>query len=228
MTYRRYGIYDTPPAGALADFGANWLGWELTNGKPRSHPLIADLPAPIADITARPRKYGLHGTIKPPFFLAPDTDEQGLRAALAELCETLTPVRLDGLVLSQIGRFLALKVEGDQTPLADLASTVVQSLDHFRAPPSEAELARRRKSSLSPRQDALLTQWGYPYVMDEFRFHITLTGPMSQDHCAQTRAALTPHIAPLLPAPFDVDSLTLVGEDASGMFHEIHRYALSG
>ena len=228
MQFQRYGIFHTPPPGALARFGARWLGWDVATGQPSPHPDIPDLPAPIADITATPRKYGLHGTIKPPFFLAAGTTAPGLHDAFETLCASLSPVRLDGLRITRLGRFLALTVKGDQSLLAKHAAIVVQRLDPFRAPPTSAELARRRRSRLSPRQEALLAQWGYPYVMKEFRFHITLTGPLSPDQADQVQQVLTPRLAPLLPVPFDVTDLTLVGEDAAGMFHEIHRCALTG
>lgn len=227
MQFKRYGIYYTPEPGALADFGAQWLGWDPVAGTQCPHPEIADLPRPVEEITATPRKYGLHGTIKPPFFLAEGQSPDALQEALAALCATLAPVTLPGLALSQLGSFLALKIDGDQTPLAALAARAVTELDSFRRPPSEAELARRRQANLSPAQEALLAEWGYPYVMEEFRFHITLTGRLGKD-AAPTQAALLPHITTLLPQPFVVSSLTLVGEDDSQMFHEIHRYALTG
>ncbi|MCW8843936.1 MAG: DUF1045 domain-containing protein, partial [Rhodobacteraceae bacterium] len=174
------------------------------------------------------RKYGLHGTIKAPFRLADDTSLQDLENTLETLTKRLPPVTLDGLRLSRIGRFLALTVKGDQTPLADLAGAIVQELDRFRAPPTDAELARRRQARLSPRQEALLRQWGYPYVLDEFRFHITLTGRLAKGEADQVHTALAPHLTPLLPTPFTLPDLTLVGEDRAGMFHEIQRHPLSG
>ena len=226
--FSRYAIYYTPPNGALATFGAQWLGWDIETGCAVPHPAISGLPAPISEMTATPRKYGLHGTIKPPFRLADGTTTDGLKAAFSDLAAQLPAVSLDGLELTRLGGFLALTIRGDQTPLADLAGSVVQGLDAFRARPSEAELERRRKANLSPRQEELLMQWGYPYVMDEFRFHITLTGRLGRKDAETTKAALAPHIATLLPAPFSVGDLTLVGEDENGMFHEIHRYTLSG
>lgn len=226
MQFRRYGIYYTPEPGPLADFGAAWLGWDLAKGTPVAHPEVSGLPVPIEDITATPRKYGLHGTIKPPFFLADGTDAAMLDEALATFCASQSPVTLEGLALAQLGGFLALKIDGDQTPLADIASACVRTLDSFRAPPSDAELARRRKANLSAAQEALLQQWGYPYVMEEFRFHITLSGRLGA-HAEATKAALEPHVAPLLPRPFVVTGLTLVGEDDAGMFHSIRRHTFS-
>ena len=224
--FKRFAIYYAPEAGALADFGASWLGWDLAAGMPVIHPQIAGVD--VAGLTATPRKYGLHGTVKPPFRLAEGTDFEALAAATERLCAAQAPVILDGLALSRIGGFLALTVTGDCASLNTLAATMVRGLDDFRAPLSDAELARRRKSRLNARQDALLRQWGYPYVMEEFRFHITLTGRLPKGGEDIIRGHLEPLIAPLLPSPFRINDLCLVGEDGNGMFHLIRRCTLSG
>ncbi len=227
MKVQRYGIFFTPRPGALAEFGAAWLGWSPVTGLPVEHPKIEGLTQPLSEITATPRKYGLHGTIKPPFALAKGTNADALRRTFDALCTTQAPVSLDGLQLTRLGSFIALTVDGDQTPLAEVAGTFLRELDVFRAAPSQAELSRRRKATLSPRQEAPLTQWGYPYVLDEFRFHLTLSGQLGAD-AMPTISALAPHLMPLLDRPFVIDTLTLVGEDENGMFHEVHRQALTG
>ncbi|MGB0904967.1 MAG: DUF1045 domain-containing protein, partial [Mangrovicoccus sp.] len=122
MTYQRYAIYYLPQPGPLADFGASWLGWDCQTGQAAAHPVLEGLPRPVSEITATPRKYGLHGTLKPPFYLAEGMDEAGLNTALDALCASAAPLSLSPLELSQLGGFLALKISGDQTPLADLAS----------------------------------------------------------------------------------------------------------
>lgn len=228
MQFTRYAIYYTPPKGALATFGAHWLGWDIEAGQHVAHPDIPDLPCPVENITRTPRKYGLHGTIKPPFHLAQGTSVTELQDACAVLAAKLPAITLPSLQLSRLGGFLAVTIAGEQTPLAELASTVVRDLDPFRAPASDREIKRRQQANLSPRQTALLQEWGYPYVMDEFRFHITLTGPQSEHDASRVHAALAPILGPILPSPFQVSDLTLVGEGPDGMFHEIHRYALSG
>ncbi|WP_323781352.1 DUF1045 domain-containing protein [Thalassovita sp.] len=224
--FKRFAMYYAPEAGDLADFGASWLGWDLTTGKATTHPQIEGLD--VAALTATPRKYGLHGTMKPPFRLAEDTDFNALSAAAETLCAAQAPVRLEGLALARLGGFLALTVTGDTQPLSTLAATIVRGLDDYRAAPSDAELNRRRKANLTDRQEALLTQWGYPYVMEEFRFHITLTGRLDRVEADTVRNRLASIVTPLLPRPFIVSDLCLVGEDEAGMFHLIHRYALSG
>ncbi len=228
MKFSRYAIYVTVPPGPLNDFGAAWLGWNAATGERPDAPIVEGLPKPAHTITARPRKYGLHGTMKPPFRLADGHDFEALNAAFADFCARRAPVPLGGLALTRLGRFLALTPTGDPAGLAALAFAAVKELDGFRAPATEAELDRRRQSGLTPRQEALLLQWGYPYVGEEFRFHITLSGPLSEADAETTASALAPHLTPLLPKPYVVQALTLCGEDSEGMFHELHRCALTG
>ncbi|WPZ28609.1 DUF1045 domain-containing protein [Sulfitobacter sp. OXR-159] len=225
MKFDRYAIYYTPQ-GSLAEAGAAWLGWDVARGRAVAHPEVAGLD--VAALTQTPRKYGLHATIKPPFVLAEGTTADGLLAEFEALCTRLSPVTLDGLALTPLGRFLALTPEGDTAALNAMAAEVVRGLDTFRAPPSEADLARRRQANLTPAQEANLSQWGYPYVMEAFRFHVTLTGKLPKSDLPRVTAALAPYIAPHLPQPFILDSLTLVGQAEDGMFHEVHRAALSG
>ncbi|MBW4707198.1 DUF1045 domain-containing protein [Roseobacter sp. YSTF-M11] len=218
MKFARYGIYYTPAPGAFADAGAAWLGWDVARGQA--------VGAPDDAITRRPRKYGFHGTIKPPFRLVPGTGEGALASELAQLCHRLEPVVLDGLTLSKIGSFLALTPVGDVRALATMAAEVVRGLDAFRAPPDPAELEKRRQSNLSPLQEKYLKDWGYPYVMDAFRFHMTLSGPLPAARRDAVLAQATKHFLDIPPRPFVIDSLTLVGEDEDGKFREISRYTL--
>lgn len=223
--FTRYAVYFTP-MGDLAEFGARWLGWDVATGMERTHP-----DAPGLDVTAltkTPRKYGLHGTIKPPFRLRDGLNETGLQAALADFCATTPRFDLDGLALSRIGRFLALVPVGDTSALSAMAARAVTELDGFRAPLTDAELAKRRKSRLTPAQDQHLLDWGYPYVMDQFRFHITMSGPVNDATAQAALAVLEPLVAPVLPTPFGIDGLTLAGEDINGFFHKVHRYTFTG
>ncbi|WP_146348239.1 DUF1045 domain-containing protein [Falsiphaeobacter marinintestinus] len=228
MTFKRFAIYYAPPAGAdWTRWATAWLGWDMEAGCAIAHPDIAGLPAPVDQITRTPRKYGLHGTIKPPFRLAEGTSLGDLEVAMERLCASLAPVRLQGLTLTRLGRFLALCPPQDPA-FGALAARCVRELDRFRAPASEAELAKRRSSALSKTQEANFVQWGYPYVMDDFRFHITLSGKLPKAELPPVIAALEAQLCPLLPTPLVMHDLALVGEDEDGQFHLIHRYTLSG
>jgi putative phosphonate metabolism protein len=228
MPFTRYAVYFTPPPGPLSDFGAAWLGWDPARGIAVPHPDIPGLPAPVGTLTEAPRKYGLHATMKPPFALAPGATGAALRDAFAAFCATTAPVTLDGLAVATLGRFLALRPEGDETGIGTLAAACVRSFEPFRAPLTGAQLARRRAGGLSVEQEARLERWGYPHVMEGFRFHITLTGPRPKSELPVLRAVLEQRLAPLLARPFPVDALSLMGEDDAGRFHLVHRHALAG
>lgn len=227
MTFTRYAIYFVPPAGEdWSQFGTSWLGWNIESGQEATHPAVPGLD--VAAVTGVPRKYGLHATMKPPMRLAEGLSRAELEDACATLAAAQKPVALDGLQLARLGRFLALCPVGNQTALNALAAACVTDLDRFRAPASEAELTRRRTSGLTPAQDENLSRWGYPYVLDAFRFHITLTGKLPKAELPAVEDALGTHLIPLLPEPFQIRDLALVGEAPDGRFHLIHRYALSG
>lgn len=223
--FERFAVYVTPE-GPLAGFGAAWLGWDIAAGQAVA--FAEDTGLDLEAITRTPRRYGFHATIKPPFRLNDGQTRAALEAAFAAFCASEPAVMVDGLRLSRIGPFLALTARGDQGGLERLAARAVAQLDPFRAPPGEDELDRRRAAGLTPAQDALLRRWGYPYVMDEFRFHITLSGALDTATAQRVEACLEPRLAPLLPAPFRIGHLTLAGEDEGGMFHALHRVALSG
>ena len=223
MLYTRFAIYYVPPDGPLANFGASWLGWDVLRGVDAPQ---HDLPG-LHDITMTPRKYGFHGTLKPPFQLKDGHTLDDLAAATADLATKLTTVYCDALELVPLARFLGLTPRGDLKPLQRLAEACVRDLDKFRAPASDAELARRRKGGLSPRQEALLMQWGYPYVMEEFRFHLTLTGRLPTADIPVWSATVRRHL-PDLPTPFAIDQIALCGERRDGRFELLHRYTLAG
>jgi hypothetical protein len=219
--YRRYALYVTPE-GPLATRGAAWLGWDIAAGRAVPQPQVGGLD--MAEITRRPRKYGLHATIKPPMVLAVGTTSEELEQAAGALARSATAVTLDGLEITRMGSFLALTPRGDTAPLRALAARVVEELDPFRAPASAQELARRRTQTLTPSQQQNLIRWGTPHIMQNFRFHITLTGPLKEIEA--TTSLVEAYFKPVLPMPFSITHLTLAGADANGMFHTITRLPL--
>jgi len=222
--FNRYAIYFTPPPGDFAQRGAAWLGWDVETGQAVQHPTFPGVD--IAKATQTPRKYGFHGTMKAPFFLADGQTEQSLADAVEWFCSAQRAFSLKGLKLSQIGPFLALTPVGDTTPLNVLAADVVRALDDFRAPIKADEFNRKNKPSLSDAQRHYLQEFGYPHVMEFFRFHMTLTGGLKADESGTLRPVLERHFGDVIPSPFPINSLTLCGERPDGYFQEIERFAL--
>ena len=161
MTETRHALYFAPSEdGPLGRFGAKWLGRDAVTGELLPRPRVNGYdPAFLDEITAAPRHYGFHATLKPPFALAEGRTEAQLREALAAFAERRAPVTAPPLRLAELDGFVCLRPNGNETALAGLAADVVRAFDAFRRPPSAAELAARRAKGLSPTQEALLTRW---------------------------------------------------------------------
>jgi putative phosphonate metabolism protein len=225
---RRWAVYLAPKMnGALARFGADWLGWDAEGGRARAMPEVPDLPGSREDITAAPRKYGFHGTLKAPFALAPEAEPALLDAEITALARDFRPFDLP-LVLTELGDFLALTPAGPAPELDRLAAACVTRLDGFRAAPTPKEIARRAPDRLGPAERLNLETWGYPYVLGAFRFHMTLTGPLDPAARAATARALAPLLAAPLARPYTVADISLFGEDRDGMFHLLKRFPFAG
>lgn len=221
----RYAVYYAPPEGPFAFRANEWLGRDPANGNNLPQPVLAGIGDPHG-ITAEPRRYGFHGTIRAPFRLAEGVTEAAVQDCVAGLAARLAPVVCTGLQAETLHGFIALTPLGCEAALLDLGAAVVEGTNPLRAALTEAEIARRRPDQLSPRQRELLHRWGYPHVMEEFRFHLTLTDRL--DEPEPVRAALGDFFAPVLPRPFVIGDLCLFGEDRGGRFHLLHRYALTG
>jgi putative phosphonate metabolism protein len=168
----RVAVYYAPSTDdPLFAAGSAWLGRDPRAGTQTAQPDLSG----ISEITAEPRRYGFHATLKPPMRLNDDRRWSGLLAATAELAGRVAPFVMTPLAVTDVHGFLALRETAPCPPLQALADTCVEQLDHFRAPPDEAELARRRRARLSAEQETMLMRWGYPYVFGTWFFHMTLT-----------------------------------------------------
>jgi putative phosphonate metabolism protein len=226
----RYAIYYAPETGSpLAHFGAAWLGYDAATGAPVPSPALREIdPEQLRAITAEPRNYGFHATLKAPFAPASDTAEPAFLDAVAEFAAAQPAFAAPPLRLTRLGGFLALTLSEPCAGMDALAAACVTQLDRFRAPLSAADLERRRRSSLSPRQDQLLEMWGYPYVFEEYRFHLTLTGRLDADEGAAISRALTPLVAPFCQAPLPVDQIAVFHQENRGApFRILQRYRLA-
>jgi putative phosphonate metabolism protein len=227
----RYALYWAPPSHTpLAALGSAWLGRDTEGGAVPARPLLDGFdPARLATITAEPRRYGLHGTLKPPFALADSTGLAALRADLAAFAAVAAPVALPTLQLRLLERFLALIPSAPCPALDDLAARCVTDFDRFRRPPPPAELARRRTAGLDPAEEAHLLRWGYPYVLDRFRFHVTLTGPLDPAEAARLKPPLATLFAPAITQPISLADIALFAEPEPGApFQLIERFPLRG
>ena len=226
MTSWRIALYWAPEEhDPLHGRASAWLGRDAISGAMLPQ---ASLPGhDIAEITADARGYGLHATLKPPFRLAGD-----LNAALAaaeECAAKLAPFTLPPLAVMDLDGFLALRETTACPALQNLADACVAALDPHRAPATEAEIARRKPERLSPRQRDYLTRWGYPYVFDEWRFHMTLTRRLNAPEKASIMPAAITALGDTPAQPRQVRDIAVFAQASAGApFTVLARLPLRG
>lgn len=213
----RFAVYYAPSReSAWWQAGSAWLGRDAESGERCVSPQPEDLTRPLADLTEAPRRYGWHGTLVAPFRLAENVTQQDLLEATREWAATQNSFSLS-VEAATLGDFVALRpADPDgEANIRHVASSALQTLHGLRARPPAADLARRLAAPLSERQRALLTEWGYPYVFDEFRFHMTLSSSLAN---ADERATLVAWWQSKIPAlgPLAIDHAALFVEPAPG------------
>lgn len=215
---RRFAIYYAPPPGTpLHAFGTAWLE--------REFPFTSLTPERRREITAAPRRYGFHATLKPPFALATDRTVDELRAAAAAFAASRPPFDVPGLQLAEIAGFLAFVLRTRSAPFAALADDAVRAFERFRARPTADDLARRLHPGLNERERELVETWGYPYVLDCWRFHLTLTERLDDAERTAVRKELEPLVAPFVDDVLRVDAVVLFEQpSADEPFRQLARF----
>lgn len=230
MPARRYAVYFTPsPDSRLARFGADVLGYDCHAAVDVPHLSIPAIdPSVLALVSEEPRRYGFHATLVAPFRLG-EKSEAELEAAFSAFASRHPPVPLGPFEVTCIGSFIALRLAKPHARVNEFASACVETFDQFRAPLSQSDRQRRLKSGLSERQQLLMERWGYPYVFDEFRFHMTLTGALPESQRAPIKAALARAFEPLAHDHVELGAISLMRQDdPASRFAVLSRARLSG
>jgi len=166
--YRAAVYYAPERRDPLWTAGCTWLGADPETGfLLRPQPAVPG----IAAATTAPRRYGFHATLKPPMRLRGTFDE--FLADTENLARRLTPFEMPRLRVADDFGFLALLAE-PSAALDELAAACVTELDTHRLPEDAASQAKRAIGRTAS-QLRNLARWGYPYVLEEWWFHMTLS-----------------------------------------------------
>lgn len=222
---RRYAVFHAPPAGhPLWQAGCQWLGRD-----PAGQLSAADA-APSSPELVEPWRYGFHATLKPPLRLRDGLQERDFMAAVQRLAERTAAFMLPPLVVATLGDFVALRPSrppAPEHPLRRLADACVRELDDWRAPPTAQELSRRLARPLDTEQAELLARWGYPHVLQRWRFHMTLSNSLPPARHQALLQAAQQHFGSALGTALPVSDIAVYVEPAPGApFLLAQRFAL--
>lgn len=215
----RYAVYFTPQVGSpWWAFGAHWLGRDECTNQALVQPELTEIPSQqLLQLTAYPRRYGFHATLKAPFTLRDGVTETELLARMRTLAQQLKPLPLGPMVATRLGNFTALLPHPPPAALGTLAASCVTTLDDLRAPLSQKDLSRRLAQNLDAREQELLMQYGYPHVLERYQLHFTLTAPVAEPLAEVAIRAVDDPVASLnRDHPLVLDRLCLFVESEPG------------
>jgi hypothetical protein len=212
-------VYYAPePVDALWRRGCAWLGQDCETSFLLTQP---DVPG-IAAATSGPRRYGFHATLKPPMQL-----RNGFAAFLADvegLALRLKSFAMPRLRVADDFGFLAILPAEQCAALDETAAACVTELDSHRLPEDAATMAKRA-AGRNTAQLGYLQRYGYPYVLDEWRFHMTLS---NNGAGASLLAPAHAYFAETLETPRMFSALSVYVEPVKGAaFQLLRRFGLS-
>lgn len=226
----RCAIYFIPAReDPLTVAATRWLGRDAYTGERVESGVVEGLiDEDRAFLTAPVRRFGFHGTLRAPFQLVEGYSIDTLARTLTRFARERHSLLIPRTDIRLLDSFFCLVSDGPSPDVNALAAEVVMSFDHFRAPMSEGELERRYPLRLTDRQHANLLAWGHPFVLDDYRFHMSLTGPVPKDEQAYVLTVLKRYFGALTSAPLLIDQLALFYEpepNAPMCIHSVHRLA---
>lgn len=216
----RIAVYYAPnPDSDLWRLASSWIGRDAFTG--------AELPLRTDEsIVKFPRHYGFHATLKPPFSLRNGTSIDTVAEAAARFAAGRRSFTMPRLEVSRLGSFLAITEAEPSADLSALAADCVRDFEVFREPLTAEEAAARRKGIEDARQLELIERWGYPYVFDQWKFHMTLTSSLlDRQALVATHEELSFEFAGVLSQAVVCDAICLfVQEHRQAPFRVLQRF----
>jgi hypothetical protein len=218
MAFPRYAICFAPEQGSALEAVAHaWFGRDSSGTVIARQSAVAGVSRErIEQLTRMSASFGMHGTLKPPFELMPHATEKGLLTVAEVIAKSWAPFEIPPLELGEVGFIISLMPESSSTALENLATMCVRAFDGFRLPLSEAEEHAYKRRRLTVHQRQMLEHWGYPYVMEEFDFHLSMTDYVHDDtERAAIMKAVEAATAPVLHKPLIMRELTVFRQKAA-------------
>lgn len=225
--FARYAIYYTPqPGTALSAFGRSWFGRANDGATLEAFSAAGLSESGFAKTPAAPGRYsGLHALFHPPFTLRDEIELDGLKSQLIDFAAHHGSVDTGPLTLARSGRYLVLRPIEPRPALEGLSAECVRAFEDIAAAADASDDVRH----LSRNQRLLLKSFGNPRVASEYRFSITLTGPLDAAHLERVSQALWPVIEEICSSGVTVDGLSLFGDGGGRTpMRLLGRYRLGG
>ena len=234
--YKRVAIYFLPKKNSsLENFGKNLLGRDINKKKKisltrrqkyfinRGFTYFDEL----KDYCEQPAKYGFHATLKAPFRLKRNVKTKNFYDVISHIATQHSRFKIKGLKIVYSKKFTFITSRKPNKLLINLESDLVKHLDTFRAELNKTEIKKRIPDSLTFKQNKYLKEWGYPFVFDQFKFHMTLMNQNNNKLSNKQKLELEKLIYKISNNVIEFNEISLLGENKNGHFEEIKRFKLN-
>ena len=144
-----------------------------------------------------------------------------------EIAKELQRFDVGKLNLKKIGNFIALVPEKNDK-IKYLSNKLVTGLDFLRDELLEEEILKRNPQTLTLNQKKMLTNWGYPYVLDEFNFNLTLTDKIDNKKIDNILKSIKRNLRYIDFEKVNFNNICIFGEKKDEKFYFIKRFKLEG
>ena len=234
--YKRVAIYFLPKKNSsLENFGKNLLGRDINKKKKisltrrqkyfinRGFTYFDEL----KDYFEQPAKYGFHATLKAPFRLKRNVKTKNFYDVISHIAAQHSRFKIKGLKIVYSKKFTFITSRKPNKLLRNLENDLVKHLDTFRAELNKTEIKKRIPDSLTFKQNKYLKEWGYPFVFDQFKFHMTLMNQNNNKLSNKQKLELEKLIYKISNNVIEFNEISLLGENKNGHFEEIKRFKLN-
>ena len=224
--YKRYAIYYAPIENPELDlFGKCWLGWDPYKGEETTKSDLSKLPSfkKFSSLVLTPKQYGFHGTIKAPFKLKNEYTYNDLENKVREISKQIHSFYFDQLIIKKLGNFIGL-IPTNNLKVNAVSNKFVEELDYLRDELSENEIKKRKPHKLTSNQKQMLFKWGYPYVFDEFKFHLTLTSKLNVVEIDDVLRSLQNILKQVNLNKISFNNICIFGQKSDEKFYFVQRF----
>lgn len=234
--YKRVAIYFLPKKNSsLENFGKNLLGRDINKKRKisltrrqkyfinRRFTYFDEL----KDYCEKPAKYGFHATLKAPFRLKRNVKTKDFYDVISHIAAQHSRFKIKGLKIVYRKKFTFITSRKEIKSLINLENDLVKHLDTFRAELNKTEIKKRNPDSLTFKQNKYLKEWGYPFVLDQFKFHMTLMNQNNNKLSNKQKLELEKLIYKISNNLLEFNEISLLGENKNGYFEEIKRFKLN-
>lgn len=207
----RYIISFAPKSTSMFwKLGALWFGYDASRNAYTKNTLVPGMPKEHHDAAVTTaRRSGFNIILTGPFQLTAGMPEELLKTTISLYCQSLSTLQTGPLSIIETAHKLSISAQEISPQVQKLADDIVLEFNAFRLPANPLPEDSPIRAALTPGQLKNLIEWGQPYIFEELKFQIPLTGRLPEKMSGPLKSFLEGRFIECLKTGFEIDNLSL-------------------